>query len=168
MQYLQVWRVYISEVFTLKGILIMKKTFKTLLALAVCGLMTSCDYENPFMYQLDGSWKLVSKTVTTTFDGVEHEEVVDLDYDYILTLRNGYWKAVSIETFGYNNKRTEKYEGNFDAESEEVLIFYSGGVEIESRLVHIDNLDKKNMTLSYDEFEPDFGLRHFVAKFKRK
>ena len=41
-------------------------------------------------------------------------------------------------------------------------------VRLAEVLVHIDNLDKKNMTLSYDEFEPDFGLRHFVAKFKRK
>ena len=149
------------------------------LAFATCGLFASCiegvpfwivDYEYSVAYTLDGTWKLVGETVTTTIDGSDHEDVVNFDYDYTLTFRrDGRWKAVSVEYFDNYNKRTEQFEGIYRVESEEDLTMLSGGVEKMSRQVHIDNINKENLTLSYDEVEEDYGIfRHFVATFKKK
>ena len=149
------------------------------LAFATCGLFASCiegvpfffvDYELAVGYKLDGTWKLVGETVTTTIDGSDHEDVVNFDYDYTLTFRrDGRWKAVSVEYFDNYNKRTEQFEGIYRVESEEDLTMLSGGVEKMSRQVHIDNINKENLTLSYDEVEEDYGIfRHFVATFKKK
>ena len=150
-----------------------------LLGFATCGLFASCiegvpffevDYEFAVGYKLDGTWKLVGETVTTTIDGSDHEDVVNFDYDYTLTFRrDGRWKAVSVEYFDNYNKRTEQFEGIYRVESEEDLTMLSGGVEKMSRQVHIDNINKENLTLSYDDNDEDYGVfRHFIATFRKK
>lgn len=148
------------------------------LAFATCGLFASCiegvpffevDYEFAVMYKLLGTWELLNETVTTTIDGSDEEVVVNFDYDYTLTFKRDKWKAVSVEHLDNYDKRTEQFEGIYRVESEEDLTILSGGVEKKSRQVHIDNINKENLTLSYDEVEEDYGIfRHFVATFKKK
>ena len=121
------------------------------------------------MYKLLGTWELLNETVTTTIDGSDEEVVVNFDYDYTLTFKRDKWKAVIVEHLGNYDKRTEQFEGIYRVESEEDLTILSGGVEKKSRQVHIDNINKENLTLSYDEVEEDYGIfRHFVATFKKK
>lgn len=148
------------------------------LAFATCGLFASCiegvpffvvDYEFAVGYKLLGTWELLNETVTTTIDGSDEEVVVNFDYDYTLTFKRDKWKAVSVEHLDNYDKRTEQFEGIYRVESEEDLTMLSGGVEKKSRQVHIDNINKENLTLSYDEVEEDYGIfRHFVATFKKK
>ena len=149
-----------------------------LLAFATCGLFSSCiegvpffvvDYEFAVMYKLLGTWELLNETVTTTIDGSDEEVVVNFDYDYTLTFKRDKWKAVSVEHLGNYDKRTEQFEGMYSVESEEELTMSSGGVEKKSRRVHIDNISKENLTLSYDDNDEDYGVfRHFIATFRKK
>ena len=146
----------------------------SILALAFCGLLTSCIIDFPLhvQYQIvDTRWKLIDKTISETINGVEHEELIVPDYDYTLSfLEHGVWKTVTVEKVGEYDKHTQTYKGIYGFIDEEYMIFYGcGGIETEERIVHIDFVDDKNLTLSYNDSIPDaFASRHVVADFSRK